>query len=152
MDRKELPGEEFLLGMGLENEGCHSWIDKDSTLRKIRDAPGLGRVGPEDQGGEIPVEISHPPDPKIPGSPTPLSTRFSSFSSPGLSFYTRVLENCEDEAKFEEVGEVFHPFYPTNPTSFPRIPSPFPDFCWHLRCLLLDTGGKIPTEFSKVEG
>lgn len=93
---------------------------------------------PQDQGGGILVEVSHPADPKIPGSPILLSTRFPSSSSPGLSFYTRVLENCEDEAKFEEVREVFRPFYPTNPTSFPRIPNSFPDFCWHLRCLLQD--------------
>uniref|UniRef100_A0A8C5IXR5 Otoferlin n=1 Tax=Junco hyemalis TaxID=40217 RepID=A0A8C5IXR5_JUNHY len=35
-------------------------------------------------------------------SPSSLSTSFPSFYFPGLSFYTRVLENCEDEAKFDE--------------------------------------------------
>lgn len=63
----------------------------------------------------------------LPRSPSYLSTCFPSFPSPGLSFYTRVLENCEDEAKFDEVGEVFHPFYPKNPTCFPGIPCPGED-------------------------
>lgn len=129
--------------MSLVDTSRRTARQKDSTLGKNRDAPGLGRVGAgriegmlEIPGAGIPKEnFSILGCSQIPGLSQSFIHLFSLFfSSPGLSFYTRVLENCEDEAKFDEVGEIFHPFYPRNPTCFPRIPSPgeipAPNFYW----------------------
>lgn len=183
MDHKEPPGEassrewgrkirDITHGYLLENRRVK--IPPPGKVGMLLDGEGLEQgapAGPRGLSQEMGFRWNFPsiPNTQIPKSqalPPPYPTVFPLFPSPGLSFYTRVLENCEDEAKFDEVGEVFHPFHPINPFCFPRIPSPgeipIPNFCCRPRCLLqgfflagpkwdswLDTGGKIPTVFSE---
>ncbi|XP_041876116.1 otoferlin isoform X2 [Corvus kubaryi] len=120
MDRNELPGEassrewgwkirDVARGYLLENRRIK--IPPSGKVGMLLDWEGLEQGGPTGSRGlsqemefrrNFPSGCSQPADPKIPGSPTPSCNCCPSFPSPGLSFYTRVLENCEDEAKFDE--------------------------------------------------
>lgn len=94
MDRKELPGEVSSREWGWKmRDITHGYLLENRRVKVLAsgkvgmllDWEGLEQGGPAgsrglSQGMEFPWRIPIPANPKIPGSPTPLSTCFPSFS------------------------------------------------------------------------